>query len=240
MDGQNNPQQQAPQQTAPAPVQHPHTHMFIMLLAGLFMFGVGLEAGYFLFANKAQPAPMQDTENISRVSPTTIPENPTPTTAVKTNVNSYTNNVLKITFQYPDGWYTNDAEQKATNVLLDTSPIVIPEGTDAIVGKISVGLNQCTNTITNQKFACEKTVTERIEKIKSLLVASTIVTSEVTVDGVKGMQISGTTKPDQPGGDRFMKEIILPHDDYLLIIGLNDKEEEAVFKQLLDTLQFIN
>lgn len=243
MDNQPNQSPQPTPQPEPQPVVAPasgakKSNFFLLGLGAVAFLAIGLAGGYFLFANKAQPTnTVTNTPNqVVQASPTVM--QPSPTVDETANWKTYSNSTLNISFKYPQDWYDSDTKQTATSVLLDTKPIVIPDATDGFITKIFIGLNECTNTVTNKKYPCAKTIPEAVEGIKNLLVTTSIETSAVTIDNVQGAEISGITKPDQPRGDRYIKNIYFPHGEYLLEFQLNDKTAEKTFEQILATLKF--
>lgn len=227
----------SPHPTVSLPVETPNRRWFLWSAIGLTFLILGIALGVFGAKFFGQ------SPNLSQLPPTPTPTqspspSPTPTPDPTAGWKTFKDDKNKVKFEYPSNWYYQQWPESTFNVFLEDKPFEIPRGTE-FISSIQVHFNEVQDTVTNQKYFMEKTISEAQKRITDLFDAQSIrVIENLAIGGKQAIQISGITGPGPLQGDYF-KYTLVQLDGKVLFVVLHGKNYESVYNQILSTFKFL-
>ena len=234
-------QTQLPTQVV-APPAKSHWFILISLILGIVLFTSTI---FLYFQNqqlKKQLVNQQVSSTIQTPSPTprtvsSISISPDETANWKT----YKNTALGIEFKYPSDWYYLGAGNNTLFPVVLNVVEVKEFPPDSLAGPIYFSINECTKLDTMEKYPCEKSHQDHLERIKESFTPESLkINSKFILSNRRATQLSGILKPSPAGPDTYSKITILPLDKYSFSISLYEKNLENVYDQILSTFQFVD
>jgi len=203
--------------------------LFVVIIIAIFAAG-----GYYLgSSNLMLPQPIASPVTYTSPQPVASVD---PTAGWKT----YTDEVNKITFKYPQNWYANPTSGTLTQsqVFLDDHPFEIPTATE-FATPIQIHFNQYADTTTNEKKYSESTIEESVKRYKTYVFGNDVKeANNLVVGGLKAVQLSGTGTGMLEG--IYLKSTFIQLDNRVLVIDLyNNKNFEELYNQILSTFRFV-
>lgn len=150
---------------------------------------------------------------------------------------TFSNERLQLKFSYPKSWF-RFGDSMSSFIALSTKEIkeLPPDGPS---GEITAAINECTNTVTNEKFPCDKSISERIANVRDNFTRESFtITDKFQVGGKIGAQVSGIFGPGPYEGLK-VKDTFVPFGDYLLLFTLYGEGAEQIYDQILSTIKFV-
>lgn len=234
------------QQPIPTLIPAPAKPNFLVPILILLTFLSASASIFLYYQNQQLKQELTQLKNLPANQITSLPTPPRPIPLSSPNVvdptanwKTYTSEASGISFRYPANWNISASTPPDTfSVILSDQPILTGPH-DGPSGQIEIRPNVCTNTVTNQTYPCDTSITERIQKLKEGYTIDSFVQKSVTVGGKQGMQVAGVFGLGFMEGT-YMKEVSVPWNQYLLIFTVYSRDYEQIFDQILSTFQFTN
>lgn len=134
----DEPMLQVPKELPYTPNSRPH--IFLIAAVGLIMLGVGLGAGYFLFANKSQSKQVSNSAHqVTQTSPTLVPASPI--IDEKANWKTYKSD---FSFKYPSDWVIDhpNLEEGIISFFEIGKPQIYPSQSNGGNAKMTLEINK--------------------------------------------------------------------------------------------------
>jgi hypothetical protein len=220
MNEQAIPNQQVAKKAAAPSLPLLSSHIFIMVVVGLVMLGIGFGTGYLIFADKTPQIHSENVQKATLISPTSLP---TPTASSKQEImKTYTNNYYNYSLQYPDTWETYGYDET-------------PQGkqNDAITERFWKPVGDTSAEITFVVFQTSGATLQQEENSFKAYPLDNKKISEVQVDGVKATKVSGSDK-----GKEYVSYVFQKGTNIFTIQSFGGYA--SILNEMMSSFKFIN